>query len=397
MKDFSAIGEQLIQACPKSLREIACRVVEQRPLSLDDGVQLFEDPDLLAVGQLANFVRERLHGDITYFNRNLHLNSTNVCEADCLFCSFARLKSGMPQAYTMSVDTAIQWIRERYQPGMTEVHIVNGLNPDLTFDYYIDLLRAIRLEFPTLHIKAFTAVEIHYFAEKYGKSYEQVLRELVDAGLASLPGGGAEMFAPRARKKLCRDKVDADGWLEVHRTAHRLGLKSNCTMLYGTVERIDERVDHLIRLRDQQSESGGFQAFIPLAYHPEGNRLGAIGAPTGADDLRTIAVSRLVLNNIPHIKAYWIMLGIKVAQIAQRFGANDLDGPVTEEKVYHKAGADTPNSLSIEELKALIRGVGREPVERTTTYQIIDEQDPQNAEIERGMSLITAATVEQQA
>ncbi len=373
MQTMSAKGEQLLQAVPHSLRTIAEKVVAESPLTLEEGVRLYEEPDLLAVGQLANFVRERLHGDVTYFNRNLHLNSTNVCEADCLFCSFARLKSGMPQAYTMSVDTALQWIRDRFQPGMTEVHIVNGLNPDLTFDYYTDLLRAIRREFPTLHIKAFTAVEIHYFAEKYGKSYEEVLEALVAAGLGSLPGGGAEMFAPRARKKLCRDKVDGDGWLAVHETAHAMGLHSNCTMLYGTVERLDERVDHLIRLRDLQAKSGGFQAFIPLAYHPEGNRLGAIGAPTGVDDLRTIAVSRLILHNIPHIKAYWVMLGIKIAQIAQRFGANDLDGTVTEEKIYHMAGAETPNSLSIEELKELIRGVGRVPVERTTTYQIIEE------------------------
>ena len=387
MKDMTAKGAQLIEAMPRSLRDIAASVVEGVALTLDEGVRLYEDPDLLAVGQLANFVRERLHGDVTYFNRNLHLNSTNVCEADCLFCSFARLKSGMPQAYTMSVDTALQWIRERYQPGMTEVHIVNGLNPDLTFDYYTDLLRAIRREFPTLHVKAFTAVEIHYFAEKYGMSYEEVLRALMAAGLGSLPGGGAEMFAPRARKKLCRDKVDADGWLGVHEAAHGLGLKSNCTMLYGTVERIDERVDHLIRLRDLQSRSGGFQAFIPLAYHPEGNRLGAIGAPTGVDDLRTIAVSRLVLHNIPHIKAYWVMLGLKIAQIAQRFGANDLDGTVTEEKIYHMAGAETPNSLSIEELKALIRDVGREPVERTTTYQIIDELRPSSGEVSAQLSL----------
>ncbi len=361
------------------LIQIHDKVREGEALSAEDGLFLFQHPDLLAVGQLANLVRERLHGDITYFNRNLHLNSTNVCEADCLFCSFARLKEGMPQAYTMSVETAMNWIRERYQPGMTEIHIVNGLNPDLEFSYYVNLLEAIRENFPMLHIKAFTAVEIHYFAEKFGMTYTEVLTQLVDAGLGSLPGGGAEIFAPRARKKLCRDKVEADGWLEVHRAAHNLGLYTNCTMLYGTVETLEERVDHLLRLRTLQAETGGFQAFIPLAYHPENNRLGAIGAPTGADDLRTVAVSRLLLDNIPHIKAYWIMLGIKTAQLAQRFGANDLDGTVTEEKIYHMAGSQTPNALTVTDLKRLITDIGRRPVERTTTYSVIEDSEKLSA------------------
>ena len=344
-------------------------------LSASEGEFLWTYPDLLRVGQLANSVRERLHGNKTYFNRNLHLNSTNVCEADCLFCSFARLKTGMPQAYTMSPEEALSWIRERYQPGMTEIHIVNGLNPDLPFEYYTALLQSIRREFPALHIKAFTAVEIHYFAEKYQMSYEEVLRVLCDAGLGSLPGGGAEVFAPRVRKKICRDKADADQWLAVHETAHQIGLKSNCTMLYGTIERVDERVDHLIRLREQQDRSGGFQAFIPLAYHPEGNRMGRLPAPTAADALRVIAVSRLLLDNIPHIKAYWIMLGIDTAQLAQRFGANDIDGTVTEEKIYHMSGAQTPNALTVNELCRLVRAVGREAVERTTTYDVIASPD----------------------
>ena len=358
-----------------TLKRIAEKVIAGEKLDLADGVDLFNEPDILGIGQLANFVREKLHKNITYYNHNLHLNSTNVCEANCIFCSFARLKTGMPQAYTMSPDDAQEWISERIHPKMTEIHIVNGLNPDLTFEYYLDLLRMIKKNFPQLHIKAFTAVEIHYFAEKYNFSYEQVLKELLKAGLGSRPGGGAEIFAPRARKKLCDDKVDADGWLEVHRTAHNLGIKSNCTMLYGTIEKVEERVDHLIRLRDLQEETNGFQAFIPLAYHPEGNRLGAIGEPTGAEDLKTIAISRLMLNNIPHIQAYWIMLGIKTAQVAQRFGANDIDGTVTEEKIYHMAGAKTPNSLSIEELIKIIKDVGRVPVERTTTYDLVNKDN----------------------
>ncbi len=354
------------------LREVAEKVEAGVRLGFDDAMLLSTHPDVLTVGQIANLLRERLHGNVTYYNRNLHLNTTNVCEASCLFCSFARLKEGMPSAYTMDQEAALKWIDERYRPGMTEVHIVNGLNPDLPFDYYTGLLRAIRERFPMLHLKAFTAVEIHYFAEKFGMSYREVLEQLIDAGLGSLPGGGAEIFAPRVRQRICRDKVDADGWFDVHRTVHRLGLKSNCTMLYGTIETREERIDHLMRLRDLQDETGGFQAFVPLAYHPEGNRLRKLGAPTADDDLRMIAVSRVVLDNIPHIKAYWVMLGLKMAQVAQRFGADDMDGTVVEEKIYHMAGAETPHELTIAELHRLIRAMGREPVERTTVYETIE-------------------------
>lgn len=351
---------------------ISEKVSHGRRLDADDVLALLEHPDLLSLGQLANQVRERLHGRTTYYNRNLHLNATNVCEADCLFCSFARLREGMPQARTMTVDEALDWIERRYRPGMTEVHIVNGLHPDLPFDYYTNLLRAIRNRYPQLHLKAFTAVEIHFFAQKFGMSYREVLDELIDAGLGSLPGGGAEILANRVRRKICRDKATADQWLDVHRTAHTLGLKSNCTMLYGTIERPEEIVDHLFRLRDLQDETSGFQAFIPLAYHRENNRLGRLEEPTGADDLRIIAVSRLLLDNIPHIKAYWVMLGVKTAQLAQAFGANDMDGTVVEEKIYHMAGATTPGALTVDRLRHLIEAVGCQPVERTTTYQTVE-------------------------
>ncbi len=357
----------------KFLCDIERKLENQEPLSLNDGCKLFEHPDLLAVGSLANKVREKLHGKITYYNWNLHLNSTNVCEADCLFCSFARLQEGMPSAYTMSVSQARQWIKERYRPGMTEIHIVNGLNPNLQFAYYEELLSMIRAEFPALHIKAFTAVEIHYFSQKFDLSYEQVIKRLIAAGLGSLPGGGAEIFADRVRKKICRDKVDADGWLEVHRVAHELGLKTNCTMLYGTIENNEERVDHLIRLRDLQSKSGGFQTFIPLAFHNEGNRMERLPSPTGVEDLRVMAVSRLMLHNIPHIKAYWIMLGIKTAQTAQLFGSNDFDGTVTEEKIYHMAGSRSPQDLSIPEIRHTIEQAGCIPVERNTTYDVVQK------------------------
>jgi aminodeoxyfutalosine synthase len=348
--------------------EVQDKITRGERLGAADGVVLFNHPNLHDLAQLAHQARLARHGRTTYYNWNLHLNSTNVCEASCLFCSFARLKTGMPQAYTMDVTAARSWIQQRYKPGMTEIHIVNGLNPDLDFQYYLDLLRMIRAEFPELHIKAFTAVEIHYFAQKYQMSYEAVLQALVEAGLGSLPGGGAEIFAERVRRKICRDKASAEEWLAVHRAAHHLGLKSNCTMLYGTIETIEERVNHMLRLRDLQDETGGFQVFIPLAFHNEGNRMKNLPAPTAVDDLRVIAVSRLMLDSILHIKAYWVMLGIKTAQTALLYGASDIDGTVTEEKIYHMAGSDSPNALTLSDIRHLIESAGMVPQERTTTY-----------------------------
>ncbi|MCB9753489.1 MAG: aminofutalosine synthase MqnE [Myxococcales bacterium] len=348
------------------------------PLDLEDGVFLYRSPDLLALGALANEERERRHGDRTFFNINFHINPTNVCVADCKFCSFARLEPGMPQAYTMDLEQVQAKFLERQHQPVTEIHIVNGLHPGVGFDYYKDCLRVLKQVRPDIHLKAYTAVEIHFFAERYGMTYEQVLRELIDAGLDSMPGGGAEIFAARARRKLCRDKADAGQWLEVHRTAHRLGLRTNCTMLYGTVETLEERVDHMLRLRDLQDETGGFQTFIPLAFHPDGNSLGKLPGPTGVDDLRTYAVARLMLHNIEHIKAYWIMIGLKTAQIALSFGVDDLDGTVQEEKIYHMAGAETPQAMTRAELVRLIREAGRTAVERDTLYNVrwIDDGAP---------------------
>jgi aminodeoxyfutalosine synthase len=354
---------------------IAAKVRDGVDLDLDDGVFLYTYPDLLALGSLANEVRERRHGDRTYFNINFHINPTNVCVADCKFCSFARLEPGMPQAYTMSLQEIRDKLREREGQPVTEIHIVGGLHHDAPWEWYVDTLRVLKAERADIHLKAFTAVEIHYLAQKFGKSYEEVLRELVDAGLGSLPGGGAEIFAERVRKKICRDKATAGQWLEVHRVAHRLGLRTNCTMLYGTIETLEERVDHMLRLRALQAETGGFQTFIPLSFHPDGNALGKLPAPTGVDDLRTYAVARLMLSNIDHIKAYWIMLGIKTAQIAQSFGADDIDGTVQEEKIYHMAGAETPQILGRWELVRLIREAGRHAVERDTLYNVLWEDD----------------------
>jgi aminodeoxyfutalosine synthase len=340
------------------------------PLGLDDGVVLYKHKNLAELGLLANEVRERMHGDRTYYNINMHINATNVCVADCMFCSFARLKPGDPGAYTMSLEEAFGRLRARANQPITEIHIVNGLHPDLPFAYYEDLLRGLKRIRPDIHLKCFTAVEIHFFAEKFGMSYEQVLRRLMDAGLGSLPGGGAEILAERVRRKICREKADADQWLEVHRVAHRLGLRSNATMLYGHIETVEERVDHMLRIRALQEETGGFQTFIPLAFHPEGNALMKLPPPGGFDDLRTFAVSRLMMHNVAHVKAYWIMLGLKIAQVALAFGVDDLDGTVQEERIYHMAGARTPESLTRADLEAMIRAAGREPVERDTLYNV---------------------------
>jgi aminodeoxyfutalosine synthase len=355
------------------IEDVRLKVLAGERLTFEDGVKLFHTRDIAAIGALANVVRERINGDFTYFNRNLHINATNVCEASCIFCSFARLKTGDPGAYTMTIQQAVGKLRALRDEFVTEVHIVNGLNPDLPFEYYTDLLRALKAERPDVHLKTFTAVEIAYFAEKYGMSVQDVLQKLVDAGLGSLPGGGAEIFADRARKKLCADKVSAEGWLDVHRTAHRMGLRSNCTMLFGSIEKTEERVDHLVRLRELQDETGGFQTFIPLKFHNENNRLQRLPEPTGFDCLRTIAISRLMLDNIPHIKAYWPMLGEKVAQVSQHFGVDDLDGTVREERIYHMAGAKTPQELDRNELVELIRRAGRVPVERDTHYNVVGE------------------------
>jgi aminodeoxyfutalosine synthase len=341
-------------------------------LTFDEGVRLFETPDLLAVGWLANREREKRHGKRTYFNYNLRLEPTNVCEASCLFCSFARLQPGMPEAYTMSLEEAWDKLRKRANQPLTELHIVNGLNPELPFSYYTDLLRGFKRIRPGIHLKCFTAVEIAYFADLYRMTDAQVLRELMDAGLDSLPGGGAEIFAERVRKKICHDKADADRYLSIHRLAHQLGMPTNVTMLYGHIETMGERVDHMMRARALQDETGGFQAFIPLAFHPDNNQMRKLPAPSGTDTLRVHAVARLMCDNIPHIKAFWIATGVELAQASLWFGVDDLDGTVQEEKIYHMAGSATPEGMTTAQLSRLVRAAGREPLERDTLYNIVN-------------------------
>jgi aminodeoxyfutalosine synthase len=353
------------------LADIADKVEARERLSFDDGVRLFEAPDLLALGWIANRERERRHGDRTYFNHNLRLEATNVCEASCLFCSFARLKEGDADAHTMTPAMVFAKLRQRHDEPLTEVHIVNGLHPGLPFSYYTELLSGLKAIRPGIHLKCFTAVEIAFFADHYGKTDRQVLVELKDAGLDSLPGGGAEIFAARVRQKICHDKCDGPRYLDIHRTAHGLGMRTNVTMLYGHIETLEERVDHLLQTRALQDETGGLQAFIPLAFHPDNNQMRKLPPPSASDTLRVHAVARLVLDNVDHIKAYWISCGVEVAQTALWFGADDLDGTVQEETIYHMAGSKTPTALSTDDIERLIRDAGREPIERDTLYNVV--------------------------
>jgi aminodeoxyfutalosine synthase len=356
-----------------SFAQIAEKVRVGERLSFEDGTALFLEPDLLALGSLANEVRERRHGDRTYFNVNMRFEATNVCEASCSFCAFAKLEEGAPGAHTTSHEAAWKELAEHPDPRLTELHMVNGLHPGLPFEWYEELLRGWKRVRPGVHLKAFTAVEIHFFAQKFHMSYADVLGRLRAAGLESLPGGGAEIFHPDVRRKIAGDKADGDQYLEVHRVAHALGMPTNCTMLYGHIETFEHRVDHLLRLRGLQDESGGFQCFIPLAFHNENNRLRKLPEPTAADHLRTVAVSRLLLDNFAHVKAYWVSMGVDTAQIALRFGADDLDGTIVHETIYHSAGSTVPMGLDREELIRLIREAGRVPVERDTRYGVVEE------------------------
>ena len=366
------ISDRIIAA---GLGDIAAKVEARERLSLEDGVRLFECPDLFAVGHLANRERERRHGMRTYYNFNIRLEATNVCVASCLFCSFARLKPGDHDSYTLSLEQVFDKLRQRANQPLTEVHVVNGLHPDLPFEYYTDMLRGLKTIRPGIHLKCFTAVEIAFFADIYKMTDREVLERLMEAGLDSLPGGGAEIFAPRVRKKISHDKADADRYLSIHKLAHELGMRTNVTMLYGHIETYAERVDHMLRARALQDESRGFQAFIPLAFHPDNNQMRKLPAPTASDTLRVHAVSRLMLDNIPHVKAFWIATGVEVAQMALWFGADDLDGTVQEEKIYHMAGARTPETMTTSAIRRLIRAAGREPIERDTLYNVITGPD----------------------
>jgi len=348
------------------------KVLAGQRLDREDGLTLFQSPDLLGVGYLANLVRQRLHGRKAFYIYNQHINYSNICVNGCKFCAFGR-KAGDEGAYEMTLDEIFAKVEARLPEPITEIHIVGGCHPDLPFSFYLEMLRGIKALRPQVHLQAFTAVEIAHLAELNNASVEDTLRALRDAGLGSLPGGGAEVFSPRVRQDLCPQKLSPQGWLSVAQTAHRLGMNTNATMLYGHMESLEERVDHLLKLRAAQDETGGFLSFIPLAFHPQNTALDHLQGPSAFDDLKTLAVSRLLLDNLPHIKAFWVMLGPKMAQLSLCFGVDDVDGTVMEERITHMAGAQTPQGLTRAQLEALIREAGCEPVERDTLYREIAE------------------------
>ena len=367
------------------LNSIAAKVEAGERLTAEEGETLFRpDVDLHVVGQLADRVRRRKHGTRAYYNLNAHLNPTNVCIYRCALCAYS-CDPGDGQAFLLSDDEILARGKEAVDNGCTELHIVGGLHPERDFAWYKGILSSLHQAFPSLHLKAWTAVEIVRFAQLAGRSVRAVLEELRDAGLGSLPGGGAEIFAPEIRRQICPSKPDAEAWLDVHRTAHALGLRSNATLLFGHLERVADRIDHLIRLRWLQDETGGFQTFIPLAFHPENTRLASLRKPNALDMLRTVAVSRLMLDNFAHIKAYWISLGIGAAQLALAYGADDLDGTVRHEAIHHTAGAESPEILSVEQLQAMIREAGCEPVERDTLYRVGSSQEAGDRRQKKGV------------
>ena len=353
------------------IEPIAAKVLAGERLSVEDGLTLYESSDLLAIGWLANYVREKRHGNRCYYNINRHINPTNVCGAHCKLCAFGRDKEA-DGAYGYSLEEIWERAGQGVAEGATEFHIVGGLHPDLPFSFYLDMIRGLKQRFPQVHLKAFTMVEVGFYARISKLSVRDTLLAMKEAGVDSLPGGGAEIFNPRVRKIICDHKTSGRMWLDIARTAHEVGLRSNATMLYGHIETPEERVEHLLLLRDLQDRTKGFQTFIPLAFHPDNTALAHLPKPTGFDDLKTIAISRLLLDNFEHIKAYWIMLTPKIAQIALRFGADDIDGTVIEEKIYHDAGATTPQQMTRSGLERLIRAAGRVPFERDTMYNPVD-------------------------
>ncbi len=353
----------------QKLTEILERLMKGTPPSFEEGLMLYRTQDLLGLGYVANTYAEHLHGKRVFFVVNRHINPTNYCVNKCAFCAFSR-SPGDEGGYQYSIEEMLQKAQRAVEEGARELHIVSGLHPQWSYEYYLEIVRQLKYHFPHVHIKAYTAVEIEHFSRISGKSVEEVLSELKEAGLDSMPGGGAEILNSRVREKLCPQKTSWQMWLKIHETAHRLGIKTNCTMLFGHIESIEERLEHLIKLRELQERTGGFQAFIPLVFHPKNTKI-KVKKTTGVDILKTIAVSRLMLYNIPHVKAYWVMLGEGIAQIALNFGASDLEGTVFEEKITHAAGAESPQGLTKSRILKLIRDAGKIPVERDALYNTV--------------------------
>ena len=370
---MSQVLEKLAHAA--GLAGIHDKIMRGERLSFDDGVALYRSRELMAVGGMANVVRERKNGDAAYFVRNMHLNPTNVCTVDCKFCGFYRPYRHKEQGWTWDLDRALGEVRHNLSDAITEVHIVGGHNPDYPYEFYLDLIRGIHELKAGIHVKAFTCAEYDFFAKRFKKDVDRVIDDFKAAGVDSLPGGGAEVLVERVRREIYPKKISAERWLEVAKKAHQHGLRSNATMLYGHGETLDERIEHFCRLRALQDETGGFMCFIPLAFHPANTELAHLPGPTGFDDLMTIAVARLMLDNFYHIKAYWIMISPRIAQIGLSMGADDLDGTVIEEKIVHMAGAKTPVGLTVPELLRLIREAGRRPIQRDSVYSIVQHFD----------------------
>jgi aminodeoxyfutalosine synthase len=356
-----------------NVNRLAGKVEAGERLTFEEGVALYNTTDLNALGKLADTVRRRKHGLTTYYNVNRHFNHTNICVADCKFCGFYR-RARQEDAYTHSIEEGIEIARAAVAEGATELHIVGGLNSKLPFSYYTDLFSSLKREFPRLHLKALTMVELDFFARFYKMSDEEVIAKLIDAGMDSCPGGGAEIFAEPTRSRICDHKCDGDRWLELAGKVHQAGLKTNATMLYGHIESIEDRVDHFLRLREQQDKTGGFQCFIPLAFYPSGTALFSLPGPDAIDNLKTIAVSRLMLDNFDHIKAYWVMLGKSTAQTALHFGANDLDGTITDGgELTHSYANEGEVKMTKQEIIEMIHRAGFEAVERDTVYNRVEK------------------------
>jgi len=376
----------LIKSAPdEGMKTIAQKVKDNQRITDAEGLLLFEKGSLPFVGALANFIRERLHGDTTFFNRNFHIEPTNVCVFSCAFCSYSRLYAHKEDGWELSIDQMLDLVKAYDGKPITEVHIVGGVHPKMNMDYFIELMQKIKSHRPELHVKAFTAVELDYMFRKAKLSTEEGMRRLHEAGLDSLPGGGAEIFAPEIRKQICDDKVDAEGWLSIHEAAHQLGMHSNATMLYGHIEKYEHRIDHMRRLRELQDKTGGFNTFIPLKFRNADNDMSHIPESTITEDMRMYAIARIYLDNFPHLKAYWPMLGRQNAQLSLSFGVNDIDGTIDDStKIYSMAGSEEKApTMSTEELVNLIKQVKRRPVERDTLYNVVRDYD--ELEVNAGM------------
>ncbi|BAU26876.1 aminodeoxyfutalosine synthase [Aneurinibacillus soli] len=367
---MSTFTQHFIQ--DQTLLPIIEKIEAGERLSLEDGMTLYNSNDLLTIGQLANLVNTRKNGNNVYFIENMYINPTNVCEAHCAFCGFRR-DPGEEGAYTMSMDDLLEYVAKGYTPTTREFHIVGGHNHTVPFDYYLDTIRTLKKNYPDVTIKAYTGAEIVFFAQIAGLTEEEVLKELVKAGLDTLPGGGAEILTEEYRAKMSPEKASTDEWLNVHRLAHNLGMKTHATMLYGSIEKPEERLIHMMRLRELQDDTNGFMVFIPLAIQPKKVTASIKRRTSAFDDMKTMAISRLMLDNFPHVKAYWINIGTQLTQMAVNFGSSDIHGTLVEERISHAVGALTQSGLTRDELVWLIKGAGKQPIERDTFYNIIKE------------------------